>query len=286
MNTWTYRELLADGMSPNQVRDAVRVGTLHRVASGLYLEGVQPPLVEHLRVLRSALPDEAVFGFHTAAHLYGFGVIPSGKVHVVTPAGTPPSDLKSVASHQAVLPFGDPVEVHGLPCLPPERCAVDLARAVKRLDTLAVFDAALRSRRCTADDLRAEAARHDGLRGIRQARAALPYADPRPECRQESQLRFVMIDGGLPAPEPQLWVYDERDEPTFRLDTGYREQQVGGEYDGRSHVTRERMRADRARHNWLAAHGWNMRYYTDQDLYHRPAYILSTMRSALGLSSI
>jgi hypothetical protein len=270
-------------MSANQVRDAVRVGALHRIARGLYVDGQPPPLVQSLRALRSALPPQAVFGFHTAAELYGFGIVPAGEVHVVTPAGTALGDLRGVASHQSVLPFGDLVEIYGLPCLSPARCAVDLARTVRRLDSLAVLDAALRSGTCTADDLTAEVARHDGLRGVRQVRSVVAYADPRPECRQESQLRFVMIDGGLPPPEPQLWVFDEAGEPAFRLDAGYREERAGAEYDGRSHLDRERMRADRSRHNWLAAHGWSIRYYTDTDLYRRPGYIVSTMRSALTI---
>ncbi|MEJ3743932.1 type IV toxin-antitoxin system AbiEi family antitoxin domain-containing protein [Actinomycetes bacterium KLBMP 9797] len=234
MGSWRYSELRADGFSANQIRDGVRDGLLHRVAPGLYTDLASPPLAEKLRALRSILPTHAVFAFQTAAELYGFGLPPSPEVHVMTPEGTPFADIRGVKSHRVVLPIGDPVEVAGLPCVPPERCAVDLARTGPRIDTLAVIDAALRTGCCTPDSLVAEVARHDGLRGVRQARLAVPHGDPRSECLQESQLRFILIDGGLPPPEPQLWVPDEWGQPRYRLDMGYRERKVGVEYDGRS----------------------------------------------------
>ena len=56
---------------------------------------------------------------------------------------------------------------------------------------------------------------------------------------------------------------------------------IGGEYDGVSHLDRQRMRQDRERQNWLSAHGWTMRYFTDIDIYHRPLYVVSAMREAL-----
>ncbi|MEU3454246.1 DUF559 domain-containing protein [Micromonospora sp. NPDC006766] len=96
-------------------------------------------------------------------------------------------------------------------------------------------------------------------------------------------MRLVLIDGGLPPPEPQLWVPDEWGNPVVRLDLGYRVHKVGIEYDGRSHLTRDRLRADRTRMNWLAAHGWTMRYFTDRDLYLRPDYLLHEIRQTLRL---
>jgi very-short-patch-repair endonuclease len=169
--------------------------------------------------------------------------------------------------------------------VPPQRCAIDLARTCRRPDAIAVLDAALRSGTCTNETLAAELARHDGLRGIRRARELATLADPRAECRQESHLRLVLIDGQLPVPEPQIWVYDQWGEPRYRLDLGYERLRVGGEYDGRSHLDRDRMRTDRERHNWLASRGWTMRYFTDVDLYRRQPYIVSTMREAIARAS-
>jgi hypothetical protein len=123
---------------------------------------------------------------------------------------------------------------------------------------------------------------HGGLRGVRQARELVALADGRAECPQESHLRLVVVDGGLPRPEPQLWVPDGTGRPAYRLDPGYREQKVGLEYDGRSHLDYARLAADRSRMNWLHARGWLMRYFTAHDLYRTPHLVVAIVRAALG----
>jgi very-short-patch-repair endonuclease len=283
MDALRYSDLRAHGWSPGKVQHAIRSRVVHRVARGALLSGVgEPTLVDRLKALFLVLPPSAVVGFHTAAELYGFGVLRSRQPHIVVPMGTPVPDLRGVATHQTVLPIGAPTEVAGLPCAPPERCAIDLARTSRRLDAIAVLDAALRSDHCTPESLASELLRHDGLRGVRQARELVPLADPRAECRQESQLRLVLLDGRLPAPQLQIWVDDGWGQPRYRIDLGYEKLKVGGEYDGSSHLDRDRMRNDRQRHNWLASRGWIMRYFTDVDLYRRPLYIVSTMREAIA----
>jgi hypothetical protein len=150
------------------------------------------------------------------------------------------------------------------------------------MNALPILDAALRISGQPTDALTCEAKRHAGLPGIRQARELAQIADGRAECRQESQLRLVVIDGGLPAPEPQVTVYDDEGIAAYRLDLAYRAQQVGLEYDGRSHLDRRRLRADRVRMNWLAVRRWRMRHFTDRDLYGQPELIVATVRDALG----
>ncbi|MEH1015646.1 DUF559 domain-containing protein [Micromonospora sp. CPCC 206060] len=175
----------------------------------------------------------------------------------------------------------DPVLLAGVPCAPAARCAVDLARLLPRMAALPMLDLALRVGACRPAELTAETFRHARLRGVCQARQLVRIADPRPECRQESQLRLVLIDGGLPVPEPQIWVPDEAGIPLYRLDLGYRKRRVGIEYDGVSHLDRDRLRHDRTRMNWLAAQGWAVRYFTDRDLYRRPGHVVQTVAALL-----
>jgi very-short-patch-repair endonuclease len=227
------------------------------------------------------LPPDAVVGFHTGAQLHGFGAVPATEVHVIVPAGSVVPQIRGVVAHESVLPVPVPVEVAGVPCAPAARCAVDLARVLRRMDGLPLLDLCLRFGACGLDDLRAEVARHRGLRGVCQARQLIDLADPRSECRQESQLRLLLIDGGLPAPEPQLWVPDQHGVPLYRLDLGYRKHRIGIEYDGQSHLDRGRLEHDRFRMNWLAANGWRMRHFTATDLYRRPRHVLSTIAALL-----
>lgn len=230
--------------------------------------------VARLRAAVRVLPPAAVLTHHTAAMLYGFGVVPTDELHVTLPAGTPLPQRRGVAAHGAVLPFADVRDVLGLRCLGPARCAVDLARQLGRHDALAVLDASLRVGACTLDDLADEVDRHEGLRGVRQARELVRLADPRAACRQESHLRLTLHDGLLPMPEPQLTVRDDAGRVRCHVDLGYAEERVGVVYAGDSRV-------DRRRHNWLETRGWRMCYFSDADLYSDPYQLVQTVRTAL-----
>jgi hypothetical protein len=283
MNAWRYEELRSIGVTRRRIRTAVARGTTVRLHRDLYVPATAS-LGARLEALRRIVAPHVSFAYHTAAELHGFGVLRSDRIHVVVPAGKPFPDIRGVATHQAALPF-EPALIEGLRCVPAARCAIDLARSARRPDALAVLDAALRSRATGHDELATEVALHAGLRGIRQARQLVPLADGRAECRQESHLRLIVLDGRLPAPEPQLWVPDDWGDPRYRLDLGWREQRVAAEYDGQSHLDRDRMRNDRERHNWLETRGWRMRYFTDRDIYRRPDHVVAVMRAALLAST-
>ncbi|SBT54729.1 DUF559 domain-containing protein [Micromonospora narathiwatensis] len=275
---WRTRELMRV-LTVRRIRTQVDREELVRVRRGVYAPYVCDD-EDELRALLMCLPEGAMLAMQSAARRHGFGVLREALVHVQLPPQIAKPRLPGLVVHHSVLP-ARPVLIGGLPCVPAAQCAVDLARSVRRTDALPVLDAALRSGAVTQDDLLVELALHRALRGVRQARDLVPRADGRSECRQESQLRLLLLDAGLPVPEPQMWVYDEYGVPRFRIDLGYRERRVGIEYDGLSHLDRDRLRHDRDRINWLDANGWRMRYFTDRDLYRRPSHILTTIRTAL-----
>ncbi|MEW2473946.1 DUF559 domain-containing protein [Micromonospora gifhornensis] len=273
-------ETLMRTLTARRLRTRLSREELRRVRRGVYSD--QPVDDEdELRALLLCLPAGTMLARQTAARRHGFGVLRDDLVHVQVPPSVPKPRLPGLVVHHCVLPV-QPVLVQGLPCVPAARCAVDLARTVSRFDALPVLDSALRAEAVTPDDLLAEVSAHRGLRGVRQARELVPLADGRAECRQESQLRLVLLDGRLPPPEPQLWVPDRYGALRYRLDLGYRERRVGIEYDGLTHLDRDALRYDRERVNWLDAQGWRMRYFTDRDLYRRPAHIVATIRAALS----
>ncbi|MFF0150540.1 endonuclease domain-containing protein [Micromonospora sp. NPDC005203] len=271
---------LMQQLTMRRIRSQLDREELLRVRRGVYAD--QPcGDDDELRALLLRLPEGAMLARQSAARRHGFGVLRDDLIHIQLPAEVPKPRLPGVVVHRTVLSTR-PALVKGLPCVPAARCAVDLARVVRRLDALPVLDAALRAGAVSQDDLLAEVSGHAALRGVRQARHLVPLADSRAECRQESQLRLILLDAGLPPPEPQLWVTDRHGGFRYRLDLAYRERRVGIEYDGLSHLDRERLRYDRERVNWLDAAGWRMRYFTDRDLYCRPQYISATIRAALS----
>jgi len=159
--------------------------------------------------------------------------------------------------------------------------AIDLARRLPRLDALPVIDLALRTRLCTPASLVEELAQHAGLSGVVQARDIVGLGDGRAESPMESRLRLRAVDGGLPVPEPQVWVLDSSGLSKHRVDLGWREGQVAGEYDGIDHLTRDQQRRDLNRNLWLVAQGWQPLYFTDVHVYRQPEVIVATIRREL-----
>jgi hypothetical protein len=277
----TPADLVASGISPDAMRWRAGRGRLTRVHRGAYLVGAtRPDLLDRVRAALHVAPPGAVVGFQTAAALLGFGVAEDHRIHVVVPCGGPVTHRPGIATHESALPLDKPEIVLGVPCTPAARCALDLARALSRPDALSTLDAALAAEACTADDLAAELALHDRLKGIRQARELVPMADPRLQCRQESHLRLILHDGGVRGLVPQHCVTDDENAVACYLDLADVRRRIGIEYDGSSHLNRARLRADRERHNWLETHGWRMRYFTDRDLYRRPEYVVRTVKAA------
>ncbi|WP_406073468.1 DUF559 domain-containing protein [Micromonospora sp. NBC_01638] len=275
-----YRQLVGAGLSAGTIKWRLNRGRLHRPYHGRYISG--PDLPGLWGRARAALMDnpDAMLGFHTAAELQGFGVAPTDDVHLLTPAGCPFPQRRGITSHQTVLPAIPPVYILGLPCAMAARAAVDLARTLPRFDALPVLDAALFAGAVTPEELLVEVGRHDGLRGVRQARELVVIADGRAECRQETQLRLLLVDAGIRDFVPQLPELDGRGRVRYRLDLGDPQHKIAAEYDGSSHLNRQRLRQDRIRHNWLEQQGWAMRYFTAADLYNSPEYILATVTAA------
>lgn len=142
-----------------------------------------------------------------------------------------------------------------LPVTTVARTALDLARhlprdiAVPHLDALAAATGAL------PIDALALAAKYPRLRGIRRARIALALMDRGAESPQETRLRLVLIDGGLPRPRTQIRVTDGVKEAF--LDMGYEEPMVAFDYDGRHHSeNRDQYVYDIGRAELVNSQGW------------------------------
>jgi hypothetical protein len=239
-------------------------------------------LLDTLRDLRQCLPPSAAFSHQTAAALLGFGVVPSAAVHITVPPGVAVARRRGLTTHRSALPLplDGVVDAYGLPCLSPARSAVDLARTLPRPEALAGLDAALRVGACTPAELAAELRRQDRLRGVRQARELVRLADRRARSRPASHMRLLLLDAGLPAPRPQLAVTDEKGVERCRLELGYEQERVGIEHD-RVPADGLRARAARRRRRWLAAAGWRLRLFTDDDLYRRPEALVQMVRATL-----
>jgi hypothetical protein len=119
----------------------------------------------------------------------------------------------------------------------PARTAFDLGRYLKRGPAVARLDALMRAAPFSVEDVMLLTKRYKGARGVAKLKAVLPLVDGGAASPQETRLRLLFIDAGLPKPTTQIAVYDENGEFVRFLDMGWEDFMVGAEYDGDQHRT-------------------------------------------------
>ena len=97
--------------------------------------------------------------------------------------------------------------------------------------------------------------RYPRARGLPRSRIAVPLMDGGAESPQETRVRLILIDDGLPAPRTQIRVSDGVREAF--IDMGYDEPLVGFDYDGGQHQTnRDQYVYDIGRAELVDGEGW------------------------------
>jgi hypothetical protein len=115
----------------------------------------------------------------------------------------------------------------------PLRTAWDLGRFAPRIVAIGGMDALARTAGFAVEELVAGVERFRRQRGVVQLRGLAPVTDPRAESIGESAVRLRWRDcAGLPSPELQIPVHDDRGFVIYRLDLGVEELRLGVEYDG------------------------------------------------------
>jgi len=263
-------EMLAAGVSPSQLRGP----SWKRIARGIYAwTGLADDRLIDLVGLAHRLPQGCAFSGLTAARVFGLDLDLDQPVEVSAPLGLPLRSTADWRIRHVLLATGDTIRHRGLPVTSPTRTFFDLARVLTRGDAVAALDWALHYRRVLLPKLQSYLEERPRWPGVSRARRALAAADGRSESPMESRLRVILIDGGLPPPETQVWVGDRR------IDMAYRDVKLGIEYDGDTH--RERLVEDNRRQNWLVAVGYVLLRFTAADVYHRPAAIVSEVGTQL-----
>ena len=158
------------------------------------------------------------------------------------------------------------VSVAGMRVTTVARTALDLARRHPIDDAVEEIDALLNATRMKAADVELLAERHQGDKGIRNARVTLDLVDPGAESPRETWLRLLIIRAGYPRPETQIRVRDEFGQVVARVDMGWSDVKIAVEYDGDHHWTdRRRLASDIRRTELLKELGWIVIRVTAED---------------------
>lgn len=171
-----------------------------------------------------------------------------------------------VVRHEA-LRDDEVTHIGRLPVTTPARTAYDLARHLPRGKAIARLDALARATSFGTEDVLLIAKHHNGARGLRRLRAALPLVDAGAASPKETWLRLLLIDAGLPVPTTQIPVRDGRYWPFAFLDMGWEDYRVSAEYDGDQHRTdRPQYVRDHRRQCKLEHLAWiNIRVINEDD---------------------
>jgi Protein of unknown function (DUF559) len=223
---------------------------------------------------------KAVVAGNSAAALLGAEwVDPHRPAELVSDRKRPP---RLIVTRNETLLAGEAALVGGVPVTSAARTAFDLGRRPGLVAAVIAMDSLARATGLIADDVEPLLTAHQGARGTKQLRRALPLVDAGAESPQETRTRLVLIRGGLPRPQTQIVVRNMWGAVVARIDMGWEQWLVGVEYDGPQHWTDPRVRAnDIERTANLESRGWRLVRVSADLLRHRPDVIIERARGAL-----
>ena len=275
----TTRQALSVGLSPAHVRSP------HLDASVWGVRAAAPPasLQARCRLYSTRLPS-AFFSHGTAALLLGLPV-PQGEdasldLSVVAPDRAP--HAKGIIGHSLVLSAEDIAEVDGLRVTAAARTWFDLGKVLSVPDLVAAGDRIIARAAPLAfrDALAAMVESHPGERGVRRLATALALLTDRAESPQESRLRTILMQAGLPEPSVNLEIFDGRGRFLARGDLVYERERLILEYQGDYHRDRVQWRKDMTRRSAVEAEGWRVLELNADDL-RTPAALVARVRDLL-----
>lgn len=284
------------GATPFRGSSAVQRGLLtERVLRGpryrrlfhdIYLLADAPvDLAARSRAASLLAPGQCVLSGYSAAELLGAGCAPVETNAELTVSGGDFREQPGLTIHRDLLAAEEITDSGDVPVTTALRTAWDLARWLPTVEAVVAIDALARVGRFAPYAVLRIQDRYPRARWRRRVPGVVDLADPRAESPMETRSRLVLVLRGLPRPELQYKVYDERGEFIARLDMAYPWLKLAIEYDGRGHLTAWQQEADARRLNRLDECGWSVRRFTSTDVLRTPDAMAVQVREAIARRS-
>ncbi len=269
-------ELRAAGVTPEQIRQRLRKGSLIGVHRGIYRVGHLAPSSESTYMAAvKACGDRTVLCGRAAAYLW---VLINGRPP--QPEVLAPSKrlVPGVLTHRSVRI--DPADVavwRGIPLTRVQRTLVDLASSLPEPALArACHEAGVRYR-TTPAQVDAVLERLPNAPGRRKLQRVLHGEIPVTLSRLESRFLGRLNEAGLPLP------ITNRVAGGRRVDCRWPDYRLTVELDSyRFHNSRQSWEQDRRRERQARARGDEFRRYTWADAHEDPSFMLSELRGLLG----
>jgi hypothetical protein len=260
-----------------------RSGEVRRIRRGAYDCAPAHPLDRrdlHRRLIAATIRQTsvtAVISHMSAAVLHQLPIWNNelGKIHLTRDQSGGGKVRRYVHLHVAPLADIDVCEIDGMRVTTLARTVLDLLRTLNRERSVPIGDASLQLG-LTLEELAEVAGRCIGWRGMRQARRAMSFLDPRSESAGESYSRVILDRIGIPAPIPQYEVWGHG-VLVGRADFCWEEFRTLGEFDGKQKYGRllkpgqtaaDAVFEEKRREDALRDLGWQIVRWIWEDLYH------------------
>jgi very-short-patch-repair endonuclease len=272
----TRAQLLAAGLTPEEIRQRLQSGALLREHRGVYRVGHRAPSVE-ARYLAAvyACGHGAVLSGRAAAHLLGIlgGSPPRPEVTAPTERRIPGVETRRSRSMHPL----DAQLWKAIPVTSPARTLADLA---------ATLDAHELARACHEAGIRHDTSpmeieavldRWPNRGGAQKLRRVITGDEHVSLSALERRFLRLLRDAKLPLP------ITNRPAGARRVDARWPDHKLTVEVDGyRYHRSRHAWENDRRREREAFARGDDFRRYTYGDVYEQPQPMLAELRAALG----
>jgi very-short-patch-repair endonuclease len=263
-------QLMALGLSRDDIRYRARIGRLHRIHRGVYAVGY-PKLTRqgHWMAAVLAYGPKAVLSHRTAAALRRIGQS-SWRIDVTTPDGN--QSRPQIRAHRAVLHPEDITTHDGIPVTSVARTILDLAALLSHEALTRVIEDADRTEVFDLRALERAIVRRPRVGGVVRLHAVLAdYRGPA-DTRSKLERDFRALIAGNRLPEPQFNVLVAG----VLADVWWPERKLVVELDSRLyHSSPSAFERDRVRDAMLQKAGFRVLRVTDKRLDNEPAAVLA-----------
>jgi len=275
-------QLLALGMSRDQVQDRVAGSQLHQIHRGVYAVGHRKLTLKGVwmgAVL--ACGPSAGLSHRAALALWDLGRSESGLIDVTVPGRTGRRGPLGLRVHRSkLLQEGDMTEVDGIAVTSLAWTVVDYAAISNRRQVRLVLEALERRRIYIGRELNDLLERTPNRKGVKTVRAAIAdIKGPAPwiQSQLEETFRELIRRSDLLEPEANVFVEGEL------VDALWRQERVIVELDGFAfHKSRAQFEADRRRDAKLQVAGYRVLRITQERLQNEPEAVLAEIRALLS----
>lgn len=232
-----------------------------------------------------AIGDHAVLSGPTAVALHGCAAAGTHPIHVTVPYSRSARNRTGLVVHQNRFREEDVVRVGELPVFAQDLALTEFLCDGDKWQAFASLDEVLHgldeaSIAAMKHSIRTRLEERDDPRGVARAAMLTELATGRAESPPESIWRLIVVEAGLPIPEPQYEVRSIDGAVIYLLDMGWESVRVALEHDGyAAHEARADYDAERDRR--LAQRGWIVVRARAADL-KDPSRVLAELRAAFA----